>query len=1165
MDLSQSLIKRYIMMKKQKFQNKSLFMRKQLIVTMALLSGLPLGSSFTALAEPAAQSQSQGVVTINGTVLDENNEPLVGASVNSKGTNRGVLTNVDGQFTIKVKPGTLLSISYVGYKTDEVRATEGMVIHLTPTSEMLEQLVVVGYGSQKRANLTGAVSTVDVAKTLESRPTQDVAQALQGAVPGLTILNSSGDLNESVSIKIRGTGTLSNNAVSNPLIVVDGVPVDDMSYLNPSDIESISVLKDAASSSIYGSRAAFGVIMITTKSAKDNEKIQVKYSNNFGWDQSTFLPDYSDVPSQLRAALEAKANAGGGAVELFSMYFDQMLPYAEAWQKQNGGKRGYGEMVQYKDMNNVGDYMTIYNDAGKATGNLYYADWDILDIYYNNAAPSMNHNFTVQGTSGKTNYYMSFGYDEKEGTQKIRPEERKRWTATANVSTWFKNWIQFGARINFTRRQYTKPETYNNTYQYLWRWGSFFIPSGYIVDPETGEHNDFRVMAMRKQAFDREYVTDRTRMTAFIKANLYDGLTLNADFTYGIQNHHMGWADHSIYGMNWSGTAPQYIVSPGSCGIFREMSKQNSWTLNVYANWSKTFANDHNINVMAGANAEEREWVYLSGERSVLLDENYPELNLAETDGQTNGWSHTHSATAGYFGRINYDYKGIYLLELNGRYDGSSSFPRNDHWAFFPSGSLGYRFSEEKYFEPIKDTGILTNGKLRASYGEIGNEAVGNNMFISTISQISSSNRYWNESNRDNSLRLNMYNMPTTVSSVLTWERIRTIDVGIDLGFLSNELVLGFDWYKRDNTNMLAVSKTLPAAFGAGAPYTNAGALSTKGWEFSASYNHKFGDFEGYVNFNIGDAVTKITKWDNENQLLNTNYTGATYGDIWGFETDRYFVESDFTGKNANGSWNPAEGIPSQTALENGGFHYGPGDIKFKDLNGDGVINGGDPNMKDADGNPIPVGSARNHGDLKVIGNMMPRYEYSFHIGGTYNGFDLDLFFQGVGKRDVWTISAFNFPMMRDTDLAIYSNQMSYNQVLWNDTYTEITGYEIDQNNDYPRLYPGNDEQGTISTISAGSKNYYPQSKYLTDMSYLRLKNVTLGYTLPRDLTRKAYIEKLRLYVSGQNLFLLHKGSGNLPIDPEVNASSNSNGAYGSWGRVAPITRTYSVGLQVTF
>ncbi len=1127
-------------------------MRKHLLVTLTLLAGAPMCGYMSAHAEEAPQTQSQAARTITGSVLDENNEPVIGATVSVKGKSGvAVNTNFDGNFTIKVVPGATLNVSYVGYKPASAKAADGMTIYLQSSTEQLDQLVVVGYGTQKKANLTGAVSTVDVAKALDSRPVQDVTQALQGAVPGLTILNNSGELNNSSSIRIRGVGTLSNGAVSAPLIVVDGVPVDDLEFLNPSDIESISVMKDAASSSIYGTRGAFGVILVTTKSAKDNEKVSVKYSNNFGWDQATYLPDYSDVPSQLRAALEAKANAGGGAVELFGMYFDQMLPYAEAWKQQHSGRKGYSEMKQFQNMDNVGDYYTFVSDPVKGTmQNFYYADYDIQDIYYNNHAPSQNHAVNVQGTSGKTNYYMSFGYDEKEGIMKINPDKRTRYNVSANVSTWIKDRVQVGARFNFTRRNYTKPESYDDTYQYLWRWGSFFIPSGYIVDPD-GTPQDFRVMAMRKQAFNREYTTDRTRMTAYMLAKIYDGLTLNADFTYAVQNGEMGWADHSIYGYNWSGTTSGYIVKPSSCSIYAENSKSNTWTLNVFASYEKTFAADHNIKVMVGANAEETKYKFLSGKRNQLLDESYPELNLGLEAGMSNGWSHWEKASAGYFARINYDYKGIYLLELNGRYDGSSSFPKNDHWAFFPSVSAGYRFSEEDYFSKIKDSGLVTNGKFRVSYGEIGNEAVGSNMFISTVSPVNTAQN-WNTSGNDNSTRLTMYQMPTTVSSSLSWERIRTLDLGLDLGLLNNEINFGFDWYQRENTSMLARAKTLPAVFGASSPMTNAGSLRTRGWELSVSYNHRFGEVDAYANFSIGDAVTKVTKWNDDSYLLNSTFEGMTYGDIWGFETDRYFEESDFTGKNSDGSWNFAQGVADQHGLENGGFHYGPGDIKFKDRNGDGVINAGD-------------GTKNNHGDLKVIGNTLPRYEYSFHLGGAWRGFDLDLFFQGVGKRDVWTLSSFNFPMMRTPDLAIYDNQMSYNRVLWNSDYTEITGYEINQGNDYPRLYPGNDENGTIGVLNGkGSKNYYPQSKYLTDMSYLRLKNVTLGYTLPRQLTQKAYIQKLRFYITGANLFLLHKGSGDLPVDPEVNGS-NSNLGFGTWGRIAPITRTYSFGLQVTF
>ncbi len=442
---------------------------------------------------------------------------------------------------------------------------------------------------------------------------------------------------------------------------------------------------------------------------------------------------------------------------------------------------------------------------------------------------------------------------------------------------------------------------------------------------------------------------------------------------------------------------------------------------------------------------------------------------------------------------------------------------------------------------------------MRASFGEIGNEAVGDYMFEQLISQRlnnkSTGYIYWIENNNANANLLTMYNMPDLVSSTLTWERIRTLNIGLDLGLLNDELTIGFDWFQRENRDMLAPAQVLPNTLGASAPYENAGTLRTRGWELNLNWRHTFGDFDVYANFNIGDSKTKVTKWDNDSKLLSTYYTGKTYGDIFGFETDRYFEEKDFTSQNADGSWNYANGIASQAGLESGNFHYGPGDVKFKDLDGNGKIDGG-------------KGTADDHGDLKVIGNSMPRYEYSFHLGGAWKGIDLDLYFQGVGKREDWTTSSLNLPAMVHADVAIYSHQTSYNKVLWNSDYTAITGYEVNQGNRYPRLYRGtNNSGGTVSGIANGCNNYYPQSRYLTDMSYLRLKNVTVGYTLPKEWTRKAYIEKARIYFSGSNLFLLHKGN-DLPVDPEI---STGNGlTAGGWGRIAPITRTFSFGVQVT-
>ena len=1085
-------------------------------------------TSVTSLSNVTMQQQ-----VVKGVVTDTKGEPIVGATVSVIGKTTGAITDLNGRFSLSVGAGTELRISYVGYKTVTLRAQRDMQVKLEEDAGQLSEVVVVGYGTQKKANLTGAVSTVDLSKTMAGRPQQDVTKALQGAVPGLTITSTSGSINEQASMRIRGVGTLSNKAVSNPLIVVDGVPMDDISFLNTQDIESISVLKDAASTSIYGTRAAFGVILIQTKGAHPAERTTVTYNNNFSWDQATYLPDFVDVPTRLKAALEGMANNNKYEVEAFGMYFDKLLPYAEKWKQQNKGRLDYQEMRKYVDDNNVGDYLMMGNTP------YYYANWDINKIYFTKAAPSQSHQLSVQGSSSKTNYYLSLAYDRKEGLLKLHPDKLDRYNASVNVTSSVTDWLQVGARINFTRKQYKHPDTWTKIYQYLWRWDASFLPSGSI------NGLDHRTMALLKQASDKRITTDFSRLNAFLRANLTKEMSFYADFTYAIQNMNSASEDFSVYGINWGGFKPGYIVSPSQTGVWRDNSKSNTWTLNAYMDYDKSWGN-HHFKAMAGVNAEKTDYIYLYGKRSGLFDEQMPELNLASQEGQDIKWEHSARASAGYFGRLNYDYKGIYLLELNGRYDGSSRFPHNAHWAFFPSASAGYRFSEEAYFEPLKK--VVSNGKLRASFGEIGNEAIGNYMFEELINQRSSDKVYWVENNAANANKLTIYDMPKLVANSLTWERIRTIDLGLDLGFFNNELMMGFDWFQRENHDMLAPSQVLPDVLGTAAPYQNAGTLRTRGWEFNINWNHTFGEVNVYANFNLSDSKTTVQEWRNDAKLLNTNYSGKVYGDIWGFETDRYFEESDFTGQNTDGTWNYAQGIASQKGLEQGSFHYGPGDIKFKDLDGSGVIDGG-------------KGTADDHGDLKVIGNILPRYEYSFHLGGNWKGFDLDLFFQGVGKRDAWTISSLNFPLMRSADLAVYSHQNSYNRVLYSSDWKTIKGYEINQANRYPRLFPDNDVAGTVSGINNGRNNYYPQSRYLINMSYLRLKNITLGYTLPAALTQKIYIQRARIYFSGNNLFLLHKGH-DLPVDPEVNTGEGEN--YGGWGRTAPITRTFSFGVQVT-
>ncbi len=1146
---------------------------------MALLSGLPLGSSFSALADPAPQSQSQGVVTITGTVFDENNEPLVGASINPKGSTRGVNSNIEGNFTIKVKPGTPLTISAVGYKNVEMKASDGMAVYLVPTTELLDQLVVVGYGTQKRANLTGAVSTVDVAKALDSRPATDVVKALQGAVPGLTITSGDGGIDAAATIKIRGTGTLSNGQTSNPLIVVDGVPVDDLSFVNPEDIADISVLKDASSSAIYGSRAAFGVLLITTKNPNKEDRVSLKYSNNFGWSQATTLPTYDNVPNQLRALIQA-TNRDGGEAGFFGMWFADVLPLAEKWYEQNGGKKaGHRLMRPYVDENNVGDYMW------NGSANLYYADWDVAGILFNNAAPSQKHNVSLEGTSGKTQYRLSFGYDEKQDLMEYAPDKTKRYTANANVSTEIFKWLKAGARFNFGQREYnTHYFPARGRYNTFWRWGSFWTVLG-ERQADDGQIYEYSTIASRTQAGPDNRKTIDTKIQAWMEANIVKGLSIHADFTYDV----MAFNRHRVYNPihswdTWGYITREYplgynVANQNNTEVYNYNTQMSMWNTNVYATYDQTFGGAHNLKVMLGGMAEKYDddnfWVG----RDVMIDNNLPYLALTTggNDGNAVYLGNTvgHRATAGFFGRVNYDYKGIYLLEGNLRYDGSSRFPAHDQWAWFPSASAGYRFSEEAYFANAKK--YVSNGKIRASYGHIGNEAVGDNMFLSTITNYGSGNINW----LNGGSKVGMMSSPTLVSSTLTWERVITTDIGVDLGFLNNSLNVTFDWFQRDTKDMLARLNELPATLGAASPYGNAGHLRTRGWELGLSWNHSFGDADVFASANIYDGKTKVVEYPSQNQLLNTFYSGQNYGDIWGFETDRYFEESDFKGKDEKGNWIYADGIASQATLSNDNFQYGPGDIKFKDLNGDGVINGGDPNMVDpVTGEKIPVGSARNHGDYKVIGNALPRYEYSFRLGGAWKGFDIDMFFQGVGKRNLWMSSGFIVPLANNDDV-VYANQMSYNKYIYNDQ-NEVIGYDINQNNDYPALFGSNAGAGTAAApnLETGRHNFYPQTKYLMNMAYLRFKTLTVGYTLPADITRKALIQKARVYFSADNLCLLYNGMKKYPIDPEigsqwtfgntqttsVGASSDSNGGgYGYFGRRPPINRTFSFGIQVTF
>ena len=1052
--------------------------------------------------------------TITGNVsASENNTPLVGVTITVKGANRTTLTDESGNFSISARSGQTLQLSYVGYANKEVTVgnENSLSVSLSVSgANTLQDVVLVGYGTQKKANLTGAVTTVDVTKAFGSKPLNDPTKALQGLVPGLTILYGNGGLTAGAVVNIRGVGSI--NGSGRPLILVDNVQTDDLSIINPNDIESISVLKDAASSSIYGARAAFGVILIKTKSGRKNQKATVSYNNYFSWNTPTVLPDFADPVPELDALNAAGIRAGTSSPETFGMNLVKLRAGILNWEQNYASTNTGTEMIKGQDW-------IVDPVDGKA---YFFKVWDPKKEILHKYSFSQQHNISVQGGSESLSYYLSGGYSSDGGIIKMNPDGVDKYNFTLALNSTVNKWLDLSAKTMFRSFTYTYPFQYQDYWYYFWRWGSYF-PYG------TYQGNYFHVNSAYLAGATQANLTDnyqRVDIGATIKINQH--FNIRADYTIGRDNmlrHESGgpvtawdfWAAGALSLSN--------IASSSFDRVDYNTGRLMVNTFNAYGTYQNTFANAHNIKIIAGINSEQDENINFLTRKTGLLDPSQAELGLtygtatASASGSNVpiGWStagHGKQAFAGYFGRINYDYKGKYLLELNGRYDGSSAFSPLDRWAFFPSASVGYRISEENFMQSTKK--ILSDLKIRASYGTLGNQDVGGNYYLRTMNGAQTN---W----LDNSGSYVQYiGQPAAVANALKWEKISTLDFGVDMRLLKNHIGVTFDWYER-NTEGMIQSTSAPSTFGIGGPKINAGNFRNRGYELTIDGNYSVNkDLQLYASAGLFDGKTVFTKWNNPNQSISTafNYEGKTYGEIWGFETDGFFADAADVAKSA-----------SQKTLQGGNFVYGPGDIKYKDLNGDNVINGGKMTLSD-------------HGDLKVIGNTQPRYQYNARLGGSWKGFDVDVFIQGVGKRQFWAVGQNILPLWQSTDI-LFANQLDY----WTPTNT---------NAKYPALYPGN-TAGTIGGLMAGGNNFYPQTKYLLNLAYCRLKNVTIGYALPNNLLKKYSIQKLRIYATGENLTeISHIG---VPMDPEITEGFNGT----SIGRTFPFMRSYAVGIQLSF
>lgn len=1047
---------------------------------------------------------------------------MAGVSVTIKGSARGTTTDNTGNFKISARPGQVLQFQYIGFTSQEYVLGKDVTINFNMKAETqsLNDVVVVGYGQQKKANLTGAVATVDVTKTFDSKPLNDPTKALQGIVPGLTIQYGNGGLTTGASINIRGVGSI--NGTSRPLILVDNVQTDDLSVINPNDIESISVLKDASSASIYGARAAFGVVLIKTKTGRKNQKSTITYTNNFSWNTPTILPDFADPVDELKALNDAAIRAKT-TPQTFGMDFTKLRDGIINWKQKYASKNTGTEMVKGEDW-----------DIDPTDGKTYfYRVWDPKKEMLNKYTHSQLHTINFQGGSEKMGYYISGGYSNDGGMIKMNPDNVKKYNITAGINASVTDWLDVRVKTMYRNYNYEYPFQYQTYWYYFWRWGAYF-PYG------TYQGHYFRTNSAYLDAAQKANLSDNyNRIDLGATVKILKGLNFNADYTIGRDNsirHDVGgpvmawdfWTAGKL-SLNNIATTSQDAVTYTSGRLLVN-------TFNAYFTYQKTVAANHNFKLTAGVNAEKDENINFFAARKGLLDPTQGELGLTygdQTSGPTSssvptGWSpngHGKLAYAGYFGRLNYDYKGKLLLELNGRYDGSSSLSPTDRWAFFPSGSAGYRISEEEFMKPLKP--VLSDLKIRGSYGSIGNQDLGGQYFLPTMS--SSTVNWINGSNLAPTI-----SQPAAVAQSLKWEKVTTLDFGLDARLFDNHIGITFDWYQRDTKGMLQ-STSVPSTFGTGGPKINAGNFRNKGYEISVDANYTIGkDLQVYGTFSLTDYKTVFTKWSNPNLSISNatgvNYVGKTYGEIWGFETERYFTKDDFTyspdGTTITGY---KDGVASQKNLQSGNFIFGPGDVKYKDLNNDGKIDGG-------------KGTLTDHGDLKVIGNTEPRYIYNARIGGAWKGFDLDIFIQGVGKRNWWGVGQTILPLYQSLDI-LYANQLDY----WTPSNTNAR---------YPNPYPGNGS-GTVGGISAGSNNFYPQSKYLLNLAYCRLKNITVGYTLPKKLLSKYNIQKLRFYLSGENLAEISNVGA--PIDPEITTGETSG-----IGRTWPFLRSYSFGLQLT-
>ena len=1053
---------------------------------LLLLSAISAGTAYAVPKWGTAgvkEIQQNGVC--NGVVTDTTGETVIGASVVVKGTTNGTITGLDGDFSLSgVTKGSILVVSFVGYQNTEVKWNgQPLTIVLKEDTKVLDEVVVVGYGTQKKANLSGAVAAVD-GKVLQDRPITNIGQGLQGVVPNLNItMNNGGAPGATSSFNIRGNTSLNGGS---PLVLVDNVQMD-ANLVNPDDIESISVLKDAASASIYGARAAYGVILITTKKGKKSDKPTVSLSATGYW-QSPALTFHNVNSMQYLTMMDEAYQNDGGSGHYFK---SQVYQYAEDY------------------FNGKYDSPVFFDTAYDTYKYGYCGNTDWWDELYKTSF-SQIYTANISGGNDRTTYYASVSMNDQGGILKAGDDKYNKYNANVNISSNITKWLNVSAKIAHTYTDELHPTggttamnstAYSGLSSYSGMMKGDLSPLMPVKHPDghyAGQGSYTNPVAIMEQGGNAQYKQNDLWMTGAVKITPIKGLVINADYTWNFygkssNQHVQNFYDYTAV----PGTENYYPwTNPSSVTVTNNDDYYNAF--NAFAEYTFSLKEKHNFKVMVGYNQENKHKKYHYAGRKNLIDSSNPSLNLAYGDMAMNG-SETHWSVNGFFARINFDYKGKYLLELNGRYDGSSKFPHGDRYAFFPSASVAWRVSEEKFWEPIR--GWFDNFKLRASYGSLGNQALdesryGNFPYLATYGINTKYGALLNGT------RPVAVSVPGLVSASFTWETVNQIDFGFDASFFGGRLNTSFDWYRRNTKDMLTAGQALPAVLGTSVPQENAADMKTVGWEVSLEWNDRLSNGFGYhIKGVLSDYQASITKFSNPTKLLGTHYVGEKLNEIWGYVSNGLF-QSDEDAKAAD-----------QSYLSGGS--WGAGDVKYEDLNNDGKIDIGKNTLDDS-------------GDRKIIGNSTPRYSYGITAGFDYKGFDFEMFWQGIGKRDYW-LGGSQFWGFTDE---------------WCTPLTSSLDYWTEDNRDayFPRLHH----------YGVNGGNHQVSTRYLQNAAYLRLKNVVLGYTIPRSITEKVKISRLRVFVQGENLLTF------TPLIDSYDPETLNNMTY-------PINKKISVGLNLTF